>query len=105
MPASFSPPVSAVVASDTRVWARNAQGSLIMSTDNGQAFNLATQQPLPAGVSFPSRGDIFSLAATDEYAVMTIGGDANYNALLIYDNHAAYGVKYDRWLVLSPLRF
>jgi hypothetical protein len=91
--------VTAVVASDTKVWARDAQGILIVSTDNGQTWNLATQQPLPVGTAFPSRGDPFSLAATDDYAFMVIGGDDNYNAMLIYDSSMSYGVKYDRWVI------
>jgi hypothetical protein len=98
-PPAFTPPVTAVAASDTKVWARNAAGTLIVSIDNAQTWRLATQQPLPAGTTFPSRGDIFSLAATDDDAFMLVGGDDNFNALLIYDSATAYGVKYDRWVV------
>jgi hypothetical protein len=90
--------VTAVVASETKVWARDAQGTLIVSTDSGQTWNLATQNPLPAGTTFLSGGDQFSLAAFDDYAYMSIQGEDNglgnnFNALLIYD------VKHDRWVI------
>lgn len=95
--------VTAIVASQTKVWARDAQGTLIVSTDGGKTWNLATQEPLPSGVAFADGGDKFSLAAFDDYAFMSILGEDNgqgnnFNTLLIYD------VKNDRW-VLEPRIF
>ena len=89
--------VTAVTASATKVWARNAGGTLIVSTDDGKTWNLATKQPLPMGTSFAGGGDPFSLAAFDDYAYMSTVGESNgagnnFGQLLIYD------VNNDRWV-------
>jgi hypothetical protein len=89
--------VTAVVASQTKVWARDANGTLIVSTNDPNIWNPATAKPLPMGTSFAGAGDIFSLAAFDDYAFMsTVGEDNgagnNFAQLLIYD------VKNDRWV-------
>jgi hypothetical protein len=89
--------VTAVAASATKVWARDGSGTLIVTNDNGQSFHLATNQPLPNGVSFAHGGDRFSLAAFDDFAMMSTLGDDNgagnnFDQLLIYD------AKQDQWL-------
>jgi len=88
-------PVTAVVTSETKVWARDAAGRLAVSSDEGQTWKLATNKPLPAGTNFSSqRGDAYSLGAFDSGAFMSCLGDDNgklngkrnnYSQLLIYD--------------------
>lgn len=94
-------PVTAVAASATKVWARNAAGTLIVSNDDGKTFNLATNKPIPAGIQFAGGGDAYSLAAFDDFAAMsTLGGSIgnnNFNQLLIYVASS------DEWFVQKRL--
>lgn len=94
--------VTAVTASKTKIWARDAQGTLAVSSADGQHWMPATVKPLPAGISFAHSGDRFTLAAFDDYAFMsTLGQDNgkqnNFNQLLTYD------VRNDRWVVQTRI--
>jgi hypothetical protein len=90
--------VTAVAASATKVWARCSDYTLLVSTDNGDSFALPTAKALPAGIVAWGRGDDFSLAALDSFAVMVCRGDENgkgnnYSQLIIYD------VASDEWII------
>ena len=66
--------VSNIVACPTKIWARTRSGILLVSTDDGKTFTNATTKPLPDGVAFDNyygRGDDYSLAASDDKAVMS----------------------------------
>jgi hypothetical protein len=95
--------ISAVAASETKLWARAPNGTLLVSTDEGVKWKLATTKPLPTDAnSFPSRGDTSSLAAFDNWAFMSTLGDNNgaknnFSQLLIYD------VANDNWVVQKRL--
>jgi len=96
--------ISALVTGKTKVWARTPDGLLLVSTDDGKTFNAATNKPLPDGVAFTDEGDSFSLAASDNLAVMSgccaVSGPApvsgnNANEMIIYN------VAKDTWTVES----
>ena len=96
-------PISALVASETKLWARDRNGALIVSTDDGTSWKLATTQPLPAGTSFPSPGDSSSLGAFDNWVFMSTlgennGSGNNFSQLLIFD------VQNSRWLVQKRIQ-
>lgn len=91
---SKSPPnigsVTALAVSETKVWARTPN-KLLVSADGGLTWTII---PIPSnlagqGISFNSRGDLFSLAAFDALAFLvykpspdTVG---NKDTVLIYD--------------------
>ena len=100
--------ITAVVASETKVWARNTAGALLVSVDDGATFALATQKPMPDGVSFSNdKGDYTSLAASDQIAVMSgccvTGGPPAVNGKQA-NELIVYRVNGDAWsMVPIPL--
>jgi hypothetical protein len=94
--------VSALVASQTKVWARTLDGRLLVSVDDGKTFAAATSKPLPSGVGFGARGDDFSLAASDDAAAMSgccaSGGPGPVNGHLA-NEMIIYNVGADSWTV------
>jgi hypothetical protein len=94
--------VSALVVSQTKVWARTPVGVLLVSVDDGKNFAAATSKPLPAGVGFSDRGDDFSLAASD--AVVAMSGCCASSGPAPVNGHLAnemiiYRVSGDSWSV------
>ena len=95
--------ISAVTASETKLWARTAAGTVLVSTNEGGKWNLATTKPLPAnGNNFNTAGDSTSLGAWDNFVFLSSrGADRivngvvmnNYNQLTILD------VAHDQWIV------
>lgn len=82
--------VSAITASQTKIWART-QDKLLVSSDDGLTWTLIPIPTLLDGfhITFESRGDLFSLAAFDSIAVLPFKPDpdttANHNTVLIYN--------------------
>ncbi len=94
---SAGDPVLALSSSKHSIWARTL-GNLSMSSDGGMhwhTFDIPTQVDSDR-VTFSSRGDAFSLAATDEIVIMpcvlTPGVGGNRNSVLAFD------VLYGKWL-------
>jgi hypothetical protein len=101
-------PITAVTASETKLWARTAAGVVLVSTDEGVSWSLATQKPIPSNANnFTSqRGDRTSLGVWDNFVFMSslgatrmINGVAanNYNQLTILD------IAHDQWVVQSQI--
>jgi hypothetical protein len=91
-------PVTALAISESRVWARTRE-RLLVSVDDGRTWQ---RHSIPATVDdfpirFGSRGDLFSLAASDSLAILVFRPEpdttGNKNTLLLYDLAA------DRWRV------
>ncbi len=82
--------VTAVAASETRLWARDGDYNLVVSDASGATFVPATQKVRPA-VQAGATGDTGTLAALDSLVVMvglgatTADGQQNYTRLVIYD--------------------
>jgi len=78
--------VTAIVPSQHKIWARTAEGILLVSTDDGLTWRLTA--PGPASVNFPKRGDDHSLAAFDDAAFMVAccvpNASSSASGLLIY---------------------
>jgi hypothetical protein len=99
--------ISAVTASETKLWARTADGTVLVSTTEGASWTLATQKPLPTSANdFSTRGDSTSLGAWDNYVFMSSMGanrivngaeKNNFNQLTILD------VTNDQWIVQSRI--
>ena len=82
--------VTAISVSDVAVWARTVT-KLLSSRDGGRTWSVV-DIPKTVGkdrISFSSRGDAFSLAATNQIALMpcvlTPGVGGNRNSLIAYD--------------------
>jgi hypothetical protein len=52
--------ITAVTASETKLWARDAAGNVIVSNTDGVSW-ATTATPTPAGLSFRARGETFAL--------------------------------------------
>jgi len=95
--------ISTVTASETKLWARTAQGQVFVSTNEGTTWTRATMQPLPSNANdFSVRGDATSLGAFDNWVYMSTLGENrpignNYNQLLILD------VVNDKWIVQTRI--
>ena len=105
LPSGFpSGAVTAVVASETRVWARDAQYNLIVSDNNAQTFAFATQKS-HGSVQVGATGDDHSLAAFDSLAVMIClgatvnNGTQNLTQLLMYD------AERDAWIDQTTIKY
>jgi hypothetical protein len=99
--------VTAVAASETRVWARDGQYNLVVSDANAQSFAYGTQKQHPV-VQVGATGDAGTLAAFDSLVAMVClgqtvpSGGQNYTRLIIYDGTRDAWIDQPQITYLAP---